>query len=73
MSHGNFGIRSIPPCGDCWEDGTCSMNCGPASLPKALGAAAETVLHHRPKPKTAPARARKRRAASLAKAKVDAL
>ena len=25
-----FGIRSIPPCSDCWEDGQCSMNCGPA-------------------------------------------
>lgn len=24
-----FGIRSIPPCSDCWEDGQCSMNCGP--------------------------------------------
>ena len=25
-----FGIRSVPPCDDCWEDGVCSMNCGPA-------------------------------------------
>lgn len=24
-----FGIRSVPPCRDCWEDGQCSMNCGP--------------------------------------------
>ncbi len=24
-----FGIRSVPPCSDCWEDGQCSMNCGP--------------------------------------------
>lgn len=26
----DFGIRSIPPCGDCYEDGHCSMNCGRA-------------------------------------------
>lgn len=26
----DFGIRSVPPCEDCWEDGHCSMNCGPA-------------------------------------------
>ena len=25
-----FGIRSIPPCGDCDNDGECTMNCGPA-------------------------------------------
>lgn len=25
----DFGIRSVPPCGDCYEDGHCSMNCGP--------------------------------------------
>lgn len=25
-----FGIRSVPPCADCWEDGQCSMNCGPS-------------------------------------------
>lgn len=25
----SMGIRSIPPCGDCDEDGTCNMNCGP--------------------------------------------
>lgn len=24
-----FGLRSVPPCPDCWEDGQCSMNCGP--------------------------------------------
>lgn len=23
----DFGIRSMPPCGDCYEDGHCSMNC----------------------------------------------
>lgn len=26
----DFGIRRVPPCGDCWPDGHCSMNCGPA-------------------------------------------
>ena len=26
----SFGIRSVPPCSDCWEDGQCSMNCGPS-------------------------------------------
>lgn len=25
----DFGIRSVPPCEDCWENGHCSMNCGP--------------------------------------------
>ena len=25
-----FGIRSVPPCSDCWENGQCSMNCGPS-------------------------------------------
>jgi hypothetical protein len=24
-----FGIRRVPPCSDCWENGQCSMNCGP--------------------------------------------
>ena len=31
MTGYDFGIRSIPPCSDCWEDGHCSMNCGPAA------------------------------------------
>jgi len=30
--HG-FGIRSVPPCGDCYDDGICSMNCGPKVTP----------------------------------------
>lgn len=25
----SFGVRSVPPCGDCHPDGHCSMNCGP--------------------------------------------
>lgn len=25
----DFGVRSVPPCGDCYDDGHCSMNCGP--------------------------------------------
>lgn len=25
----DFGIRSVPPCGDCDERGHCTMNCGP--------------------------------------------
>lgn len=33
----DFGIRSVPPCGDCWPDGHCAMNCGPAvKLPPCL-------------------------------------
>lgn len=27
-----FGIRSVPPCSDCYEDGQCSMNCGPVAV-----------------------------------------
>ena len=27
----DFGIRSVPPCGDCDTDGHCTMNCGPAA------------------------------------------
>lgn len=26
----DFGIRREVPCSDCWPDGHCSMNCGPA-------------------------------------------
>lgn len=29
----DFGVRSVPPCEDCWENGHCSMNCGPAAKP----------------------------------------
>lgn len=29
----DFGIRLVPPCSDCYEDGHCSMNC---SAPNAL-------------------------------------
>jgi len=25
----DFGVRSIPACGDCYADGHCSMNCCP--------------------------------------------
>jgi hypothetical protein len=28
-----FGKRSDPPCGDCDEEGYCTMNCGPAIKP----------------------------------------
>jgi hypothetical protein len=35
--------------------------------PKALDAIADLVLAHRPKPKSAPAKKRKRRAAKIAK------
>ncbi len=35
MNLPDFGIRAVPPCGDCHEDGHCSMNCSPRieSLP----------------------------------------
>jgi len=36
-------------------------------LPKALEDIADTVLRYRPKPKSAPAKKRKRRAAKIAK------
>lgn len=29
MLNYRFGFRSVPPCSDCWDDGQCSMNCGP--------------------------------------------
>ena len=32
----SFGIRSVPPCGDCHDDGTCAMNCGPAIKSESL-------------------------------------
>lgn len=52
----DFGIRSVPPCGDCYDDGHCSMNCGPAikseSLPRQTAKArSEIVCHHNNKPK----------------------
>jgi len=43
------------------------MNCGPASFPKAIAAATDAVLAYRPKPKSEPAKARKRLAAKNAK------
>ena len=39
--------------------------------PKVLDAIADKVLSYRPKPKSAPARSRKRRKAKLVKAKKD--
>lgn len=32
----DFGIRSLPPCGDCYDDGHCSMNCGPKLKSESL-------------------------------------
>jgi hypothetical protein len=43
------------------------MNCSPATFPKAVAAAADVVLSYRPKPKSEPAKARKRLAAKNAK------
>jgi hypothetical protein len=40
--------------------------------PKALDAIADVVLAYRPKPKSKPAKKRKRRAAKIAKEKTDA-
>lgn len=28
----SFGIRSVPPCRDCHDDGTCAMNCSPRDI-----------------------------------------
>lgn len=33
MFNYRFGVRSVPPCGDCDEDGQCLMNCGPVGEP----------------------------------------
>lgn len=33
----DFGIRRIPPCKDCWDDGHCSMNCAPRKENKPCG------------------------------------
>jgi hypothetical protein len=41
----------------------------PPKTPKVLDAIADVVLAHRPKPKSASAKKRKRRAAKIAKAK----
>lgn len=29
-----FGVRSVPPCGDCDKRGHCTMNCGPVEPEK---------------------------------------
>ena len=43
----DFGVRSIPPCGDCDADGHCTMNCGP-SVPRrrltVLNEAGDTTI-----------------------------
>ena len=37
----SFGIRSVPPCSDCWEDGQCSMNCSkPGAAAQIVGGSA---------------------------------
>jgi hypothetical protein len=44
----DFGIRSNPPCGDCWENGHCSMNCGPAVPPAGHPKQREAIADRRP-------------------------
>lgn len=39
----DFGIRSVPPCEDCWEDGHCSMNCGSDIKKDAVFSAVENM------------------------------
>lgn len=52
----DFGIRTVPPCGDCYDDGHCSMNCGPKvlrleSLPLAEKVSPAACMGHRiPRP-----------------------
>lgn len=45
-----FGVRSVPPCGDCYDDGHCSMNCGPRSdfesLPRQTAKACSEIVCH---------------------------
>lgn len=50
-----FGIRSVPPCADCWEDGQCSMNCGPRVDPTGSAATRPVIV-----PQHAPSRQSKR-------------
>jgi hypothetical protein len=45
----------------------------PENVPKALDAIADVVLAYKPKPKTKPAKKRKRRAAKIAKERSPAL
>jgi hypothetical protein len=44
----SFGVRSMPPCADCYDDGHCSMNCGPAikheSLPRQTAKAFSEIV-----------------------------
>lgn len=57
------------------SDMTCCPACGGGGIvmklrtPKGLDTIVDTVLAYRPKPKSKPARRRKRRAAKIAKAK----
>lgn len=39
----DFGIRSVPPCGDCDEDGHCTMNCSPGRLDGGLNVIPQRV------------------------------
>ena len=55
-----FGIRREPPCSDCWPDGQCSMNCGPA-----------VKVEYPDRPRPSPALVRKVRARKEAKGAVE--
>lgn len=58
--------RHCPMCGEQWNDDVCAT-CGWKEPPRGLSAIVDTVLAYRPKPKSKPARRRKRRAAKIAK------
>lgn len=44
----SFGYRSVPPCSDCHDDGSCAMNCGPRieSLPRQTAKAFSEIVCH---------------------------
>jgi len=67
MMEYDFGIRSVPPCDDCDENGHCTMNCSPPSFGKALDATVDQVLQHKPKATTDAQKKRKRKARKAAR------
>jgi hypothetical protein len=57
---------NCPMCGEPWNDEQC-QECGWKEPPRGLSAIVETVLAYKPKPRSKPAKRRKRRAAKIAK------
>lgn len=57
---------NCPMCGELWNGEKCK-ECGWKEPPHGLSAIVDTVLAYKPKPKSNPAKRRKRRAAEIAK------